>query len=68
MKCPYIKNCGGCRNINLPYEKQLEEKQKEVVRLLSPFGKVNPIIGMEDPFHYRNKVHHVVCTDRKGNG
>ena len=68
MNCPYMKKCGGCNNIHLPYEKQLEEKQKEVNRLLSPFGRVEPIIGMEDPYHYRNKVHHVVCQDRKGNG
>ena len=68
MKCPYSKKCGGCQNINLPYEEQLKLKQKYVDRLLSSFGKVNPIIGMEDPYHYRNKVHHVVCTDSKGNG
>ncbi len=63
-----MKKCGGCKNIHLPYEKQLEEKQKEVNRLLSSFGRVEPIIGMEDPYHYRNKVHHVVCQDRRGNG
>ena len=68
MNCPYMKKCGGCKNIHLPYEKQLEEKQKEVNRLLSSFGRVEPIIGMEDPYHYRNKVHHVVCQDRRGNG
>lgn len=68
MNCPYMKKCGGCNNIHLPYEKQLEEKQKEVNRLLSPFGRVEPIIGMENPYHYRNKVHHVVCQDRKGSG
>ena len=68
MNCPYMKKCGGCQNINMPYEEQLREKQKMVEQLLTPFHKVNPILGMEDPYHYRNKVHHVVCTDKKGNG
>ena len=36
--------------------------------LLKSFGKVRPIIGMEDPYHYRNKVHGVVAADRQGNG
>ena len=35
--------------------------------LLDSFGKVHPIIGMENPYHYRNKVHAVFDRDRKGN-
>ncbi len=67
-KCPYMKKCGGCRHIHKPYQEQLEKKQVAVRKLLGSFGKVEPIIGMEDPFYYRNKVHRVVCTDKKGNG
>ena len=59
-KCPYEKKCGGCQYIDLPYEEQLKKKQKETNKLLSSFGKVKPIIGMKDPWHYRNKVHGVV--------
>ena len=29
--CPYHKKCGGCNYQGVPYEKQLEEKQKEMV-------------------------------------
>ena len=66
--CPYEKKCGGCQYVHLPYKKQLERKQQREKALLGSFGKVQPIIGMKDPFHYRNKVHGVVVTDRKGNG
>ena len=50
----------------MPYEKQLEHKKKEVSDLLRPFCRVEEIIGMDDPFHYRNKVHAVMARDRKG--
>ena len=55
-KCPYEKKCGGCQYIDLPYEEQLKKKQKDTNKLLKSFGKVKPIIGMKDPWHYRNKV------------
>lgn len=64
--CPHFKNCGGCQYLDMPYEKQLEHKKKEVAELLRPFCKVETIVGMEDPFHYRNKVHAVMGRDRKG--
>lgn len=62
--CPIAKKCGGCQYQGVPYEKQLKEKQKQVEKLLKPFGKVNPIIGMKDPYHYRNKVHAVFGYER----
>ena len=65
--CPYAKKCGGCDYQGVPYEKQLAEKQKEMQKLLGGFGKVSPIIGMEEPLYYRNKVHAVFDRDRKGN-
>ena len=68
IPCPYHKKCGGCQYITMPYQKQLESKQAYVEKLLTTFGKVEPIIGMEEPRHYRNKVHGVVCSDRQGNG
>lgn len=57
--CPYAKKCGGCDYQGMPYEKQLKEKQEFVQKNVSGFCKVLPIIGMEDPYHYRNKVHAV---------
>lgn len=66
-KCPYQKKCGGCQFVSVPYRDQLVKKQKWIEGLLAPFGKVEPIIGMEDPWRYRNKVHGVVASDRRGN-
>ncbi len=66
-QCPNFKKCGGCQYLDVPYEKQLEKKQRELTALLKPFCKVNSIVGMEHPFHYRNKVHAVMVRDRKGN-
>jgi len=51
----------------MPYEKQLEQKQKHLEKLLKPYCHVAPIIGMENPYHYRNKVHAVFDHDKKGN-
>lgn len=50
------KGCGGCPLLGVSYEEQLKKKQKYVKKLLGSFGKVQPIKGMEDPWHYRNKA------------
>ena len=50
------QGCGGCDLLSLPYEKQLQKKQKELKALLGKFRKLQPILGMEEPWHYRNKV------------
>ena len=63
-RCPYAKKCGGCQFIDMPYEKQLERKQKELKALLGKFARVSPIIGMEDPLHYRHKVHAVMGYEK----
>lgn len=55
-KCPISHLCGGCQYVDMPYEQQLAEKQKYIDDLLSVFGPVDKIIGMENPYHYRNKV------------
>ncbi|MGN0687793.1 MAG: 23S rRNA (uracil(1939)-C(5))-methyltransferase RlmD [Oscillospiraceae bacterium] len=54
--CPHYKKCGGCQLQNMTYEKQLQFKQVKVIRLLGRFCHVDEIIGMKEPFHYRNKV------------
>lgn len=64
--CPYIKKCGGCQFVDVPYEKQLHEKHKEMEKLLGKFGRVEPIIGMENPYHYRHKVHAVFGYEKGG--
>ncbi|MBQ9947469.1 MAG: 23S rRNA (uracil(1939)-C(5))-methyltransferase RlmD [Oscillospiraceae bacterium] len=54
--CPNYKKCGGCQLQNLTYEKQLSFKQVREIRLLGRYCHVDEIIGMDEPFHYRNKV------------
>lgn len=65
--CPVSKRCGGCQYIGISYEEQLKKKQKSVEQILKRFGKVQKIIGMEDPEHYRNKVH-AAFAFHKGRG
>lgn len=67
MKCNISKKCGGCQFQGIPYKEQLKKKQKKEQSLLGAYGKVCPIIGMENPYYYRNKVHAVFDRDRKGN-
>lgn len=64
--CPVYKKCGGCQLQNLSYPEQLKFKQNKVERLLKNFCKVELIIGMENPYHYRNKVQAAFYTDRRG--
>ena len=54
--CPLAKKCGGCQLQNMTYDRQLRWKQARCEILLKRFGKVEKIIGMENPYHYRNKV------------
>ena len=55
--CPYVKLCGACQTLHLSYTEQLKKKQAFVEKLFKRICKVNPIIGMENPTHYRNKIH-----------
>jgi len=66
-RCPIAGKCGGCDWIDKPYDKQLEEMKKAAAKLLEPFCRLEGILGMEEPFYYRNKVHAVFDRDRKGN-
>ena len=69
-KCPVSKYCGGCQYQGIPYKKQLSIKQEYVKSLLGKYGKVKDILGMNNPYNYRNKVqvsfgyddnHNVIC-------
>lgn len=64
--CPVSRKCGGCQLMNLTYEEQLKYKQAKVVKLLGTFHRVAPIIGMTEPFHYRNKVQAAFGRTRGG--
>lgn len=57
--CPVDARCGGCKNLCVPYTKQLIDKQLRIERLfapLAPDGAISLIKGMKDPYYYRNKV------------
>ena len=56
MNCPNFKKCGGCQLQNMTYDEQLSFKQAKTIKYLGRFGHVEEIIGMEKPYHYRNKV------------
>ena len=75
-KCPYHRQCGGCQIQALQYERQLTYKQDKVRANLLRIGGftaaqtdavMEPIVGMEEPWHYRNKAQYPVGYDRKGN-
>lgn len=61
-KCPVYEQCGGCQLQHLDYEAQLREKRDIVIQALERHCRlpvetleIRPTIGMEDPWHYRNK-------------
>lgn len=65
-KCKIFGKCGGCQLLNVPYEEQLTRKKSEVEKLMKPYCKVEKIIGMENPVHYRNKVLATFSCDKRG--
>ena len=74
--CPIHRQCGGCQLQTLSYEKQLEYKQNKVRGNLIRLGGfmpeevdavMEPIVGMEKPFRYRNKAQYPIGTDKEGN-
>lgn len=64
--CPVAGKCGGCQLQNMTYERQLGFKEAKVVKLLGKYCHVEKIIGMEHPYHYRNKVQAAFGSTRGG--
>ncbi len=54
--CHSQKACGSCDYQDVPYKEQLSIKEEFVKKCLQGICRVDPIIGMKDPTHYRNKV------------
>ena len=62
-KCPVARQCGGCQLQAMSYEEQLAFKERKIRSHLSRLGGIpeeeipmEPVMGMEDPWRYRNKA------------
>ena len=75
-RCPFARKCGGCQIQEMSYERQLAFKAQKVrgnLERLGGFDKelldrvTEPILGMDEPFGYRNKAQFPFGTDRDGN-
>ena len=70
-KCAFARQCGGCQLQALSYEQQLAFKEKKVRGHLERIGgftelPMEPIIGMDEPYHYRNKAQFPVGKNKEG--
>ncbi len=70
-RCNQYRRCGGCQIQGLSYEKQLlykEEKVREDLKRLGGFSDppVNPVLGMDEPYRYRNKAQFPFGKDKEG--
>lgn len=75
-KCSFHRQCGGCQIQAMSYERQLKFKESKVRNNLIRIGGftpeeideiMEPVVGMEEPFHYRNKAQYPVGRDKEGN-
>lgn len=67
--CKHFGVCGGCQWQMLPYEKQLEYKQEQVLQSLKRIGKlefpeIRPILGSARTTGYRNKLEYTFSNRR----
>lgn len=74
-RCPVAGRCGGCQVMGLSYDAQLRLKERRVKDALVRIGGFDagfidsvsePIIGMDEPYRYRNKAQYPVRTDKNG--
>lgn len=70
-KCPVASRCGGCQLQAMDYRWQLKFKEEKVYNNIKRIGgiedfEMKPIIGMEEPFYYRNKAQFPVGTNKDG--
>ena len=74
--CAFARRCGGCQIQEMSYEQQLQFKHHKVRGNLERIGGfspelldqiMEPVVGMDEPFHYRNKAQFPFGTDKEGN-
>lgn len=74
-KCAFARKCGGCQIQEMSYERQLQFKQDKVKGNLERIGgfeaeqlerTMEPIVGMDEPFAYRNKAQFPFGTGKDG--
>ena len=70
-KCEFARQCGGCQLQALSYDQQLVFKTNKVKGHLERIGgftdiPMEPIIGMDELFHYRNKAQFPVGRNKEG--
>lgn len=73
--CPVARQCGGCQIQHLAYDAQLAYKENKIKNCLVRLGKfpkeqideiMEPLMGMEEPYHYRNKAQFPVGRNKEG--
>ena len=68
--CTTYKRCGGCKLRHVQYEETLKMKQNAVQSLVNKTLRhsieVQPVVGMEDPYHYRNKAQYPIGINKNG--
>lgn len=65
--CPHVRHCGGCAFQRLAYPRQLELARDRIAATLAGAGfdtPVEPVVGMEVPWHYRNKMEYTFGARR----
>jgi len=70
-RCKVARQCGGCQIQEMEYGEQLRFKEKKVRDNLKRIGGFQhvpmlPIVRMDEPFRYRNKVQFPIGRDRDG--
>ena len=69
--CSTYKRCGGCSLRHINYSETLNMKRNSVQslanKMLNTKIKVENTVGMENPYHYRNKAQYPVGIDKSGN-
>ncbi|MDO4501999.1 MAG: 23S rRNA (uracil(1939)-C(5))-methyltransferase RlmD [Coriobacteriia bacterium] len=66
--CAVDRLCGGCANSAVPYDRQLAAKDRAMSELFAQVrgnAELRPIMGMDDPYYYRNKVASPFASGKK---